>query len=45
MVSHEFVDYVYSTPNWNFRDFTVKARTVFKGPYFIKILEIFDQLS
>jgi HD-GYP domain-containing protein (c-di-GMP phosphodiesterase class II) len=45
MVSHEFVDYVYSTPNWNFRDFTVKARAVYKGPYFIKILEVFDQLS
>ncbi|NDG86161.1 MAG: hypothetical protein EBX52_14120, partial [Proteobacteria bacterium] len=44
MVSHEFVDYVYSTPNWSFREFTVKARAVFKGPYFIKILEVFDQL-
>ena len=45
IVSHDFVDYVYSTPNWNFRDFTVKARALYKGPYFIKILEIFDQLS
>jgi len=45
MVSHEFVDYVYANPKWSFREFTTKTRTTFKGPYFIKILEIFDQLS
>jgi|GEM_PF-3115920 len=45
MVCHEFVDYVYETPEWNFRDFTRRARTVFKGPYFIKILEAFDELA
>jgi HD-GYP domain-containing protein (c-di-GMP phosphodiesterase class II) len=45
MVCHSFVDYVYETPDWSFRDFTKKAKTVFKGPYFIKILEAFDELS
>ncbi|MBU6154269.1 MAG: hypothetical protein KGP28_08190, partial [Bdellovibrionales bacterium] len=45
MVCHAFVDYVYETPEWSFRDFTKKARTMFKGPYFIKILEAFDELS
>ncbi len=45
MVCHSFVDYVYDTPEWSFREFSKKARTVFKGPYFIKILEAFDELS
>jgi HD-GYP domain-containing protein (c-di-GMP phosphodiesterase class II) len=45
MVCHEFVDYVYSTPSWSFKDFTTKARLVYKGPYFIKILEAFDEIS
>jgi len=45
MVCHEFVDYLYVTPQWSFRDFTTKARSIYKGPYFIKILEAFDDLS
>jgi hypothetical protein len=45
MVCHSFVDYVYETPDWSFREFTKTARSVFKGPYFIKILEAFDELS
>ena len=45
MVCHEFVDYVYSTPDWKFRDFSACARATFKGPYFIKILEAFDELN
>jgi hypothetical protein len=45
MVCHEFVDYVYSTPDWKFRDFSAQARSTFKGPYFIKILEAFDDLN
>jgi hypothetical protein len=45
LVCHSFVDYIYETPDWSFRDFSKKARTRFKGPYFIKILEAFDELA
>lgn len=44
MVSHEFVDYVYESEHWNFKDFCALARERFKGPYFIKIIDAFDQL-
>jgi hypothetical protein len=44
MVSHEFVDYVYGSNRWTFKEFCAKARGQFKGPYFIKIIEAFDQL-
>jgi hypothetical protein len=44
MVSHEFVDYVYGSENWTFKEFSARAREQFKGPYFIKIIEAFDQL-
>jgi HD-GYP domain-containing protein (c-di-GMP phosphodiesterase class II) len=45
MVCHSFVDYVYETPEWTFREFSKRAKTMYKGPYFIKILEAFDELS
>jgi hypothetical protein len=44
MVCHEFVDYVYESEIWTFKDFCSIARERFKGPYFIKIIEAFDQL-
>jgi hypothetical protein len=44
MVSHEFVDYVYESDHWTFREFCSIAHERFKGPYFIKIIEAFDQL-
>ncbi len=45
IICHEFVDYVYSRPNWNFKEFVTEARPVFKGPYFIKILQAFEELE
>ena len=45
IICHDFVDYIISHRDWTFREFTVKARPVFKGPYFIKILAAFDDLG
>ena len=39
IICHEFVDYILTEPNWSFREFVVRSRPVYKGPYFAKILQ------
>jgi len=45
IISHEFVDYIYETPDWSFRKFVDAVRPQFKGPYFIKILQAIEELE
>jgi len=45
ILCHEFVDYILVEPKWSFREFVVRARPTFKGPYFAKILQAMMQID
>ena len=45
ILSHEFVDYVLTDPYWNTKEFVSQSRESFKGPYFLKILQIFSEMA
>ena len=45
IISHEFVDYVYLNPDWTFKRFIAEAKSIYKGPYFIKILQAFEEID
>ena len=45
ILCHEFVDYVIDDPKWSFKEFVLTNRPIFKGPYFLKIFQVFSELD
>ena len=45
MICHEFVDYILEEPEWTYQDFTSQFRKMYRGPYFHKVFQTFDELA
>jgi HD-GYP domain-containing protein (c-di-GMP phosphodiesterase class II) len=42
MISHDFVDYVLENSNWSYKEFVAKAKKIYRGVYFSKIIKEFE---